>query len=312
MLKYILKRLILMIISIFIVLVFVHLILNISMISTWTRLSFGDVLIVSWSRLKDYLHGIFYDWNFGTSMTGEPVWPLVGRRLAISLKYNLTALVIYVVFGVYLGVIAAVNKNKIADRIISAFSMVFNAIPSFIVIFFLVMYVGYKWKLVVPQEPYYSAPFIKQLEGMIIPVTALAIGPMGKFALLVRGEIIESLNSDHFTLLQAKGLTRKQAIYRHAFKDTLVTVIPQIVPTFVFVLGMGFFIESVYNIQGLANLFLKSIIVPTDMYSFLYIDIEVVVAIGIFLYSAIMITSLFADILMSVIDPRIRITGKKE
>lgn len=312
MLKYILKRLILMIISIFIVLVFVHLILNISMISTWTRLSFGDVLIVSWSRLKDYLHVIFYDWNFGTSMTGEPVWPLVGRRLAISLKYNLTALVIYVVFGVYLGVIAAVNKNKIADRIISAFSMVFNAIPSFIVIFFLVMYVGYKWKLVVPQEPYYSAPFIKQLEGMIIPVTALAIGPMGKFALLVRGEIIESLNSDHFTLLQAKGLTRKQAIYRHAFKDTLVTVIPQIVPTFVFVLGMGFFIESVYNIQGLANLFLKSIIVPTDMYSFLYIDIEVVVAIGIFLYSAIMITSLFADILMSVIDPRIRITGKKE
>lgn len=312
MLKYILKRLILMIISIFIVLVFVHLILNISMISTWTRLSFGDVLIVSWSRLKDYLHGIFYDWNFGTSMLGEPVWPLVARRLTISLKYNLTALVIYVVFGVYLGVIAAVNKNKIADRIISSFSMVFNAIPSFIVIFFLVMYVGYKWKLVVPQEPYYSAPFIKQLEGMIIPVTALAIGPMGKFALLVRGEIIESLNSDHFTLLQAKGLTRKQAIYRHAFKDTLVTVIPQIVPTFVFVLGMGFFIESVYNIQGLANLFLKSIIVPTDMYSFLYIDIEVVVAIGIFLYSAIMITSLFADILMSVIDPRIRITGKKE
>lgn len=312
MLKYILKRLILMIISIFIVLVFVHLILNISMISTWTRLPFGDVLIVSWSRLKDYLHGIFYDWNFGTSMLGEPVWPLVARRLTISLKYNLTALVIYVVFGVYLGVIAAVNKNKIADRIISSFSMVFNAIPSFIVIFFLVMYVGYKWKLVVPQEPYYSAPFIKQLEGMIIPVTALAIGPMGKFALLVRGEIIESLNSDHFTLLQAKGLTRKQAIYRHAFKDTLVTVIPQIVPTFVFVLGMGFFIESVYNIQGLANLFLKSIIVPTDMYSFLYIDIEVVVAIGIFLYSAIMITSLFADILMSVIDPRIRITGKKE
>jgi len=189
--------------------------------------------------------------------------------------------------------------------------MIFNAIPSFIVIFFLVIYVGYKWGWLAPQEPYYSAPLLKQLEGMIIPVFALSIGPMGKFAQLVRGEIVENLNGDHFILLKVKGLTKRQVIRRHALKDSLIALIPQIIPTFVFVIGMSFVIESVYNIQGVSNLFLDSIVVPTSMYSYLYIDVNVVVAIGILLYGIIMITSIVTDISLSILDPRIRITGKK-
>lgn len=311
MLKYIVKRVVLIAVSMLVVLALTYLILTVSMMLKWTRLSFSEIIVIAWDNFKLYFLNIIRDWNFGTSMRGVDVWQLIGRKLLISLKYNFTSLFIYVPLGVFLGVFAAVKKNKIADMLISGFAMVFNAIPSFIVIFFLVMYVGYKWDLIVPQEPYYSAPFIKQLEGMIIPVTALSIGPIGKFAQMVRGEIIENLNTDHFILLRAKGLTRRQAIYRHALKDSLVSVIPQIIPTFVFVLGMSFFIESVYNIQGIANLFLDSIIIPTSMYSYLYIDINVVVAIGILLYGTIMITSLFADILLSIVDPRIRITGKK-
>ncbi|MDT8336642.1 MAG: ABC transporter permease [Candidatus Izemoplasmatales bacterium] len=311
MLKYIMKRVVLIAVSMLAVLALTYMILTVSMILKWTRLSFSETVVIAWNNFKVYFLNIVRDWNFGTSMRGVDVWQLIGRKLLISLKYNFTSLFIYVPLGVFLGVVAAVKRNRIADMLISAFAMVFNAIPSFIVIFFLVMYIGYKWDLVVPQEPYYSAPFLKQLEGMIIPVTALSIGPIGKFAQMVRGEIIENLNTDHFILLRAKGLTRRQAIYRHALKDSLVSVIPQIIPTFVFVLGMSFFIESVYNIQGIANLFLDSIIMPTSMYSYLYIDINVVVAIGILLYGTIMITSLFADILLSIVDPRIRITGKK-
>ncbi|MDY0139248.1 MAG: ABC transporter permease [Candidatus Izemoplasmatales bacterium] len=311
MLKYILKRIILMIISMIVVLAFTYMILNVSMTLKWTRLTFTEAFSVHWEGFKLYLGNIINDWDWGTSMKGVDVWQLLGRKLLISLKYNFVALFVYVPFGVLLGVIAAVKKNKLTDYIISAFSMVFNAIPSFIIIFFLVIFVGYKWGLLVPQEPYYSAPFLKQIEGLAIPVIALSVGPMGNFAQIVRGEIIENLNSEHFILLRTKGLTKKQAIFRHALKDSLITVIPQIIPTFVFVIGMSFFIESVYNIQGIANLFLDSIIMPTSMYSYLYIDVPVVVAIGILLYGTIMVTSLFADISLSILDPRIRITGKK-
>ena len=311
MFKYILKRIILMVLSIIIVLAFTYIILSFSMYVKWTNLSNEQIWARVWYEFKIYFMNIVNDWNFGTSAQGIDVWELLGRKLMISMKYNFTALIIYVPLGVFLGVVAAVKKNKLADMIISAFSMIFNAIPSFIIIFLLVIYVGYKWQLLVPQEPYYSAPFLKQLEGLIIPVTALSIGPIGKFAQMVRGEIIENLNTDHFVLLRAKGLTRKQAIFRHALKDSLITVIPQIIPTFVFVLGMSFFIESVYNISGLSHLFLDSIVLKSEMYSSLFIDVNVVVAIGIILYGIIMITSLFADILLTVIDPRIRITGKK-
>ena len=312
MFKYIVKRIILIIISMLVVLVFTYMILSISMMMKWNSMTFSEAFPYAWNNFKFYFENIIRYWDFGTSIRGKDVWELIGRKLLISMKYNITALFIYVPFGVLLGVIAAVKKNKIADVIISAFSMVFNAIPSFIVIFFLVMYVGYKWDLLLPQEPYYSAPLAKQLEGMIIPVIALSIGPMGKFAQLVRGDIIENLNSDHFILLRAKGLTRRQAIVRHSIRESLVTIFPQIIPTFVFVIGMSFFIETVYNIQGIANLFLDSLIIISGVYGgYLYIDVNVVVAIGILLYGAIMLTSLIADITLGLLDPRIRITGKK-
>ncbi len=311
MFRYIIKRIILMILSITFVLAFTYIILSFSMYVKWTTLQNDEIWIRVWYEFKIYFMNIVNDWDFGTSAKGIDVWELIGRKLLISMKYNFTALLVYVPLGVFLGVLAAIKKNKLTDMIISAFSMVFNAIPSFIIIFLLVIYVGYKWQWLVPQEPYYSAPLLKQLEGLIIPVTALSIGPIGKFAQMVRGEIVENLNTDHFILLRTKGLTTRQAIFRHALKDSLVTVIPQIIPTFVFVLGMSFFIESVYNISGLAHLFLDAIVMPSEMFSSIYIDVNVVVAIGILLYSIIMITSLFADILLTVVDPRIRITGKK-
>ena len=311
MFAYVVKRIFLIILSMVIVLGFTYVVLSVSQILTWTRLNFSEALTYSWLSFKSYFIGIVTEWDFGVSMNGVDVWQLIGRKLLITMKYNFTALFVYTFFGVLFGVIAAANKNRLIDNIISILSMVFNSIPSFIVIFFLVIYVGYKWGWLVPQEPYYSAPILKQLEGMIIPVFALSIGPMGKFAQLVRGEIVENLNGDHFILLKVKGLTKRQVIRRHALKDSLIALIPQIIPTFVFVIGMSFVIESVYNIQGVSNLFLDSIVVPTSMYSYLYIDVNVVVAIGILLYGMIMITSVVTDISLSILDPRIRITGKK-
>jgi ABC-type dipeptide/oligopeptide/nickel transport system permease component len=286
-------------------------ILSFAMYVKWTHLSNQEIFIRVWQEFKVYFMNIVNHWDFGTSSRGEDVWELIGFKLLVTMKYNITALLVYVPVGVFLGVLAAIKKNKLTDRIISVFSMIFNSIPSFIIIALLVIYVGYKWQLLVPQEPAYSDPFLKQLEGLIIPVTALSIGPIGKFAQMVRGEIVENLNSDHFILLRTKGLTRKQAIIRHSLKDSLVTVIPDIIPTFVFVLGISFVIESLYNISGVSHLFLDSIVVQTDWFSTIIIDVNVVVAIGIILYGIIMVTSLFSDILLTIIDPRIRITGKK-
>lgn len=311
MLKYITKRTIWMVINIFIVLSFLYLILSLSMLIIWTRIPFDVMLDMSFDAYKTYIVNIFTNWDFGLSFSEIDVWELVWPKLMLSLKYNFVALFIYVIFGVLFGMIAAIRKNKILDVLVSIFSMIFQSIPSFIVAFFLVFVVGYKWQLLIPQAPYYSAPFLEQLEGMIIPVIALSLWPLGKFTQLVRGEIVEKMNSDYFLLLRAKGLTRTQAVIRHSLKDAVTTVIPEIIPTFVIVIGLSFVVETIYNIQGVSNLLMDSIVIVGEIYSSVIIDVNVVVTIGILLYGAIMVTSLITDILLSVLDPRVRISGKK-
>ncbi len=311
MLKYITKRTIWMIINIFFVLTFLYLILTLSMLIIWTRLPIDIMLDMSLEAYKTYITNIFTSWDFGLSSRGVDVWELVWPKLLLSLKYNFVALFIYVFFGVFLGMIAAIRKNKLLDVLVSIFSMIFQSIPSFVVAFFLVFVVGYKWKLLIPQAPYYSAPFLEQLEGMIIPVISLTLWPLGKFTQLVRGEIVEKMNSDYFLLLRAKGLTKTQAVIRHSLKDAVTTVIPEIIPTFVIVIGLSFVVESIYNIQGVSNLLMDSIVLVGEWYTSVIIDVNVVVTIGILLYGAIMITSLITDILLPILDPRVRITGKK-
>jgi oligopeptide transport system permease protein len=314
MINYILKRIALVVVSIFSVLILMYMILDISMMVNWLRPkpSFFQLIEISFNHFKVYFSNIINDWNFGTAMRGGDVWELIGSKLLNSMQYYIVALFVFVFLGILLGVTAAVHKNKIADFLISALSMIFNAIPAFVVIFFLVIYVGYIWDLLPPQAPYPGDSLWTQLVGLIIPVTALAIGPIGKFALIVRGEIIENLESTHFLLLRTKGLTRKQAIYRHAVRESLVVIIPEIIPTFVFIIGMSFFIESVYSIPGISNLFFHSISSSNGiMGSSIFIDINVVVAIGILIFSMIMVFSLFADLILFLFDPRIKITGKK-
>lgn len=312
MLKYIFKRLIYVILSIVIVIGLVFILLDSSMAQFWGSRPILVDLEMSWFRMINYANRIIDDFYFGLSLGGDEVWPLVWPKFRLSMMYNLIALVVFVPTGVFLGIQAAIHRNKFIDVLVSIFAMIFNSIPSFVLIFFLVMYVGYAWKLLPPIAPYYTAPLDKQLLGLIIPVFALAAWPTGKFAQIIKGELIEIMNSDHFLLLRAKGLTRRQAIYRHGLKESLITIVPEIIPTFMIMVGFSFVVETTYNIYGVSKLLLDSMIIPGEFYSQLIIDVNVVVAISLLLYSTILFASLFTDILLGILDPRIHVAGRKK
>jgi len=311
MIRYLLKRLLFIVFSIVVVITFLYIILHMSMSKYWAFTSFSVGFEMAWNDFIEYAKGIIFDQYFGESYYGQDVWELVWPRFKVSMVYNLTSLAIFVPVGIFLGVQATIHKNKIVDVIISIFSMVFNSIPSFLLIFFLVIYVGYEWKLLPPMAPYYSAPLGKQLLGLIIPVFALTAGPIGKMAQIVKGELVEIMNSNYFLLLRTKGLSKKRAIYKHGLKEAMVTVIPEIIPTFVLMLGFSFAIEYTYNIFGVSILLLNSMIVRGEIYNQLVIDIPVVVTIGILIYGTIMISAFFTDIALQFIDPRISIAGNK-
>ncbi|HKL47545.1 MAG TPA: ABC transporter permease [Candidatus Izemoplasmatales bacterium] len=311
MVRYLLKRLLFIVFSILIVITFLYLILHMSMSKFWAFTSFKVGLEMAWDDFVVYAKGIIFDQYFGESMYGQDVWELVWPKFKISMVYNLTSLIVFVPVGIFLGVQATIHKNKLVDVLITIFSMVFNSIPSFLLIFFLVIYVGYTWELLPPIAPYYSAPLGKQLLGLIIPVFALTAGPIGKMAQLVKGELVEIMNSNYFLLLRTKGLTKKRSIYKHGLKEAMVSVIPEIIPTFVTMLGFSFAIELTYNIFGVSKLLLNSMIIRGEMYNSLAIDIPVVVTIGILIYGTIMISAFFTDVALQFIDPRIAIHGNK-
>lgn len=312
--RYIIKRIIFMVITIMIVGVLLYFLLDMSMIRFWAPADtpFNIIFRISKRHFEQYIHQIIYEFDFGESLKGENVWELVWPKFKLSMLYNLTSLVIFVPAGIFLGVQAAIHKNKLIDTLISSFAMIFNSIPSFVLIFFLVMYVGYEWKWLPPIAPAYSAPLGKQLLGLIIPVFALTAGPIGKIAQIVKGELVEITNRDYFNLLRAKGLTYKKAIYRHGIKESLITVIPEIIPTFMIMLGFSFVIESTYNIFGVSKLLMDSLIEQGELFPELIVDVNVAVLIGMLLYIIIMVTSLVADISLGFLDPRIRINGKKK
>ena len=89
-----------------------------------------------------------------------------------------------------------------------------------------------------------------------------------------------------------------------------MTVIPEIIPTFMMMVGFSFVVDTTYNIYGVSMLLLNSMIIPGEDFSQLIIDVNVVVAICLLLYATIMIASLFTDVLIGFVDPRIHITGK--
>ncbi len=309
---YIIKRLLLFIISLFIIMSIVFILTRVSMLQIWSLPHpVSEDFRVAWEEYQIYLENIFLRWDWGVDKYYVPIWDVVLEKMVVSLKYNFIAFVIYFTGGVTLGVVAAYYKNKSIDYIISLFSMLFNSIPGFVLIFFLILFFGYYLKWFPPQEPFQNADTMRKISGYFIPVLALALGPMGKIAQTVRGEILDSMESPQYLLLRAKGLTKKQAFIRHGIKDSMVVMMPETVPLFVYVINMSFVIEYTYNIDGIAKLFFRALISFGGENNAIYVNTQIAVPITVLLVGIIMIFSLISDVTLAFIDPRIRIRSKK-
>lgn len=312
MFKYFIKRVLLFAISLFIIMSVMYLLLEVAMYRIWSSPHpISEDFSAAWDSYLVYIVQIFKHWDWGQTNLGVPTWDLVLSKMVVSLKYNLVAFVLYFFGGVILGVIAAFYKNNFIDYTISFFSMLFNSIPGFVFVFFLILVFGYILWWFPPQEPFANATNLAKFKGYFIPVIALSVGPMGRISQIVRGEILDSMQSPKYLLLRAKGLTKKQAFLRHGIKDSMVVMVPEIIPIFIFVLNMSFVIEYTYNINGIAELFFKSLISFGGENQAISINTEVALPIATLLIGIIMAFSLITDMTLAFIDPRIHIRSKK-
>lgn len=308
MLKYVLKRLGYMFLSLFIIITITFFLMKLMPGSPFNdeklndeqkqilneKYGLNDPVPVQYaSYLKNVVTG-----DFGNSFQydNQPVWDLIKPRLLPSLEMGLIAMVIGVILGLILGVIAAVRQNTWADYTATVISVIAVSVPSFVLAVLLqyVFSVRLQWFPVAGWEGISTA---------VLPSLALSAAVLATVARYIRAEMIEVLSSDYILLARAKGNSTMRVLFGHALRNALIPVITIIVPMLASILTGTLTIENIFGVPGLGDQFVRSI--TTN-------DFPVIMATTI-LFSTLFIVSIFlVDILYGVIDPRIRIQGGKK
>lgn len=254
-----------------------------------------------------WLENILLRWDWGVSTTIQPnvdALVIIGHRLVTSMKINIFAVLFSVPTGIALGVWAALKKNSATDHIISTLVMVFISVPSFVLITFLMLILCYKNAVLPTQWPNPTDTDTAKFLGYILPVFCLSFGSICGYCRFVRAELCEVMESEYLLLARTKGLTRRQAIVRHALRNALVPIFPSILAEFIGILGGSMILERLYGIPGIGQLFIQAVS-PTDPdYNVLFVDMAVFTTFGL-------VAGVFLDVSYSLIDPRIRVGAKK-
>ncbi len=318
MFKYILKRIGLLILSLFIIMTMLFVLIRMLPNSVETVMGGFDKALremrEAWGYNKPIMvqYGIFlkniftkWDWGFCTSMGTflQPVSDYISAKLPPTIYINILSLIFSLPIGIFFGIVAAVNKNRWPDHIIQFFIMLFISVPSFVYAFLLQYFVGYKLNLCplifADGTDYFSWTMF---HSAIMPVLALSFGPIAGNMRLIRSELTESLTSEYMMLARTKGLTKFQATVRHAFRNSMVPLMPSFLGDFIGILGGSMIVEQIFAVPGIGRTYVQSIAVR---------DYNVFMAISMF-YIAIGLTAgIVADLSYGFIDPRIRMGGGK-
>lgn len=317
--KYVIKRILLMFFTLFIIMTICFMLIRIlprelptdkiqaeAIAARWEALGYNKPLLAQYGI---YLKNIVTDWDFGTSWYiafRQPAWDVLTSRLLPTVLVNLYSLIFSIPLGIAFGVLAAIKKNKWQDSLISTTVMVFVSVPSYVYAF-LVQFIFYFLLGWLPLQVYSLADAGgswwtgKMFVSMIAPILALSFGEIAGLCRFTRAELTETLTSDYMLLARTKGLTRAQATTRHALKNAMVPILPMIISSFIGILGGSMIIEQIFSIPGVGQLYIKSI----NLF-----DYDVFMMDSVFYTFVGLLAGIVVDISYGFIDPRIRMGEK--
>ncbi|MCI5871895.1 ABC transporter permease [Streptococcus sp.] len=245
-----------------------------------------------WQQYLKYLTDILQG-DFGTSYqyANQPVSMLISQRLGVSAQLGLQALLFGLVTGIVVGAISARHKNDKIDAVLSVISTLGYSIPSFVTAVFLLNILGYRLQL-------FPVSGWGTFSQTVLPSVALGIPTFATVTRFVRSEMIETLNSDYIQLARAKGLTERQVVRRHAYRNSMIPVLTLVGPLAANLLTGSVLIETMFSIPGIGQQFVSSI--PTK-------DYPVIMGTTIVYSLMLMVMILLTDIVTSIVDPRVRL-----
>ena len=303
---YILRRVLLMIPTLFVVFTLTFLIVHATPGGPWdeSEKPLPEAVKANLSRqyhLDDPLYKQYVDYlvnalqgDFGPSyrFVERSVSDIVGATFPVSAQLGVLAMLFALVVGIPLGALAAVKRNTWIDFVASLITVTGIASPPFVRISLLIVI----FSLALPWLPSGGWEGIWD-SRVILPTIALGMGPAALLARYTRSSLLETLAQDYMRTARAKGLSERVAVTRHAMKNALIPVVTVAGVTLANVITGAFFIERIYGVPGIGRMFVDSV---TGR------DYPLLLGIVLLFALLISVTNLLVDISYALIDPRIR------
>jgi peptide/nickel transport system permease protein len=227
------------------------------------------------------------------------VTDIVKERLPVTISITMGAFVLWMVFGVGFGIIAALKRGTIVDRGLVAFALVLYSFPAFFIALLMYNYLSTQWGLLPPPNyvPFTESP-IQWFQGLLLPWISLAAGFAAAYIRLTRAYMLETMGEDYLRTARAKGLSERTVVMKHTLRAALTPIVTVAGLDLGILLAGAAITETVFNFQGLGRAVVSSVQV---------FDLPVIVALVLVAAFFIVVANLVVDVLYGVIDPRVRL-----
>ena len=238
--------------------------------------------------------------KFGPSFQNPTVLieDMVAERLPRTLTIVFLGIGLALLVGIPLGVVAGFRRNTWIDYLVTGFSMVGQVVPVYVLAILLVLiFAGQVWNILPGGG--WDTPFPKPSQ-LVLPVLTLALAPIAGIARYTRNQTAETLSQEYIRTARSKGVPEHWVVLRHTLRNSLIPVVTITAPLIAYALVGSVWIENIFRIPGIGQLFASAL--GARDYP-LMITSTVVLALGV------MLSSLAADIIYSILDPRIKLEG---
>lgn len=247
-----------------------------------------------WWQYQDYVkHLLRLDLGPSFQQRGTTINDIINRGFPVSARLGIVAVAIALTAGIILGIISALKQGKWQDNLTMFISTMGVTIPSFVVSTLLIYIFGEKLKWL----PVFG---LDGPENYILPAIALSGFSMAFIARLIRSSLLEVIRQDYIRAARSRGLSELTIVIKHSLKNAILPVITYIGPLVAAILTGSFVVERIFTIPGLGRAFVDSISNR---------DYTLILGVTVFYSLFLIICNLLVDIIYAVVDPRIKIEG---
>lgn len=311
---YILRRILLMIPTLFVVSILVFLVIRLlpgdvvsNVIGQYASLTDGNREAIEedlgldrpwYEQYVDFITGAVQG-DFGESLQSQqPISEAFKDRIPVSVELGILALLISVSFGVPIGVLAAIRQDSFLDLIARSSAITFVALPSFWLgtLVIVLPNVWWGWAPPIQYVELWDDP-AQNLEMVIIPAAILGLGLSGSVMRLTRAQMLDVMRQDYIRTASAKGLRERSVVIRHALKNALIPVTTLIALQIPLVIGGTVVLETIFSIPGMGAYLVTAATAS---------DYTVIQAVNLLVAIVVLTANLTTDVTYAYLDPRIR------